>query len=114
VYRDLKTNRGVAPGHYYDNGVVLQAAYMITPNLEGFVRYDFTQLDGKAIPGIVRDSLNEVTFGANYYLFAHEAKLTLDGTWLPNGSPTDVDYLDILEDSGRNEFIIRAQFQVAI
>jgi hypothetical protein len=114
VFRDLKTNRGVAPGNYYDNGVVLQAAYMITPTLEGFVRYDFTQLDGKAIPGIVRDSLNEVTFGANYYLLAHEAKLTLDGTWLPNGSPTDVDYLDILEDSGRNEFIIRAQFQLAI
>lgn len=114
VYRELKTNRGVAPGSYYDTGVLIQAAYMVNPSLEAFIRYDYTHLDGRADPGIGQDNLDEITIGANYYLFAKEAKITLDGTWLPNGCPTDVNYLDILENNGHNEFILRAQFQLQI
>ena len=114
VYREIKTNRGVAPGSYYDNGFVAQVAYMLTPNIEPFFRYDYVHLDGKAIPGVVQDNLNEITIGANYYLMAKEARFTLDGTWLPNGCPTDVNYLDILQDNGRNEFLLRAQFQLSL
>jgi hypothetical protein len=114
VYREIKTNRGVAPGSYYDNGAMVQVAYMLTPNIEPFFRYDYSHLDGKAIPGVVQDNLNEITLGANYYFMAKEAKFTLDGTWLPNGCPTDVNYLDILQDNGRNEFLLRAQFQLSL
>ena len=114
VWRDLKTNRGVAPGDYYDDGVVLQAAYLLTPNIEPFARYDYTHLAGDAIPGIVQDNLNEFTIGANYYLYGQHAKFTVDATWLPNGCPTDVPYLDILQDNAHNEFLFRCQFQLAI
>jgi hypothetical protein len=114
VYRHLPTDRGVTPGSYYDNAVVLQAAYLLTPQIEPFIRYDYVHLDGKAIPGIVQDNLDEITIGANYYLFGQEAKVTVDGTWLPNGCPTDVNYLDILQDNAHNEFLLRVQFQLAI
>ncbi len=104
----------MAPGSYYDNGAMVQVAYMLTPNIEPFFRYDYSHLDGKAIPGVVQDNLNEITLGANYYFMAKEAKFTLDGTWLPNGCPTDVNYLDILQDNGRNEFLLQAQFQLSL
>ena len=56
----------------------------------------------------------ELTIGANYYLFKQHIKFTLDGSWLPDGSPTDQDALGILTDSGHTEYVIRFQFQLAI
>lgn len=113
AYRNIYTNRGVPPGSYYDSGVLLQASYLVTDRLEPFIRYDYTHLDGDAQPGIIQDNLNEITIGANYYLFGQQAKLTVDGTWLPSGCPTDVNYLDILQDNSHNEFLLRAQFQLS-
>ena len=114
AYRNLYTNRGIKPGSYYDSGVLLQAAYLLTPCVEPFIRYDYTHLDGDAQPGIIQDNIDEITVGANYYLFGQQAKVTVDGSWLPNGSPTDVSYLDILQDNSHNEFVFRAQFQLAL
>jgi hypothetical protein len=114
AYRNLKTNRGIAPGNYYDLGVLVQASYLLTPCIEPFIRYDYTHLDGDAQPGIVQDNVDEITIGANYYLFGQQAKFTVDGSWLPNGSPADVSYLDILQDNSHNEFVFRAQFQLAL
>ena len=114
AYRNLYTNRGVKPGSYYDSGVLLQASYLLTPKIEPFIRYDYTHLDGDAQPGIIQDNIDEITLGANYYLFGQQAKFTVDGTWLPNGSPTDVNYLDILQDNSHNEFVVRMQFQLAL
>jgi len=114
VYRNLYTNRGVKPGSYYDSGVLLQASYMLTPKIEPFIRYDYTHLDGDAQPGILQDNIDEITLGANYYLFGQQAKFTVDGSWLPNGSPTDVNYLDILQDNAHNEWVVRMQFQLAL
>lgn len=114
AYRNLYTNRGVVPGSYYDSGYLLQAAYMLNRNLEPFARFDYTHLDGAAEPGILQDNLYELTIGVNYYLFGQHAKLTLDGTWLPNGSPLDVNYLDILQNNAHNEYMARLQFQLAI
>jgi hypothetical protein len=114
AYRNYYANRGIKPGSYYDNGVLIQAAYLVTPKIEPFVRYDYTHLDGDAQPGIVQDNIDEITVGANYYLFAQHAKFTVDATWLPNGSPMDDPYLDILQDNSHNEFILRAQMQLAM
>ena len=41
-------------------------------------------------------------------------KEPLDASWLPEGSPTDATALGILKDTGRNEFVLRAQFQLAL
>jgi hypothetical protein len=111
VYRNYNTNRGVAPGSYYDSGALIQAAYLVG-KIEPFIRYDYTHLDGQADPGIVQDNVNEITVGANYYFAGQHAKFTIDGTWLPNGSPAPIPQLNILQDNGHNEFLLRAQFQL--
>lgn len=113
AYRSIYSNHGVAPGSYYDSGILFQASYLLTDRLEPFVRYDYTHLAGNAEPGILQDNIDEITIGANYYLFGQQVKITVDGTWLPDGCPTDVNYLDILQDNSHNEFLLRAQFQLA-
>jgi hypothetical protein len=50
----------------------------------------------------------------NYYLVSNHVKITLDGIWLPNGAPQDLDALGILKDVGRNEFVLRLQCQLAL
>jgi hypothetical protein len=116
-YRGLHTNQGVAPGSYYDSGFELQAAYVIAQHFEPFIRYDWTHLDHISL---VRKSLlnsdlvQEFTLGANYYLYGQNMKLTVDGSWLPNGSPTDADALGVLRDSGKYEFVLRTQLQLAL
>jgi len=117
TYRALHTNQGVAPGYYYDNGFVAQAAYVIDQRLEPFVRYDWTRFDPsstRAVTGLNSHLVQEVTAGANYYIYGQKLKLTVDGTWLPHGSPADADALGVLRDSGRYEFVLRTQLQVAI
>ena len=68
VYRNLKTNRGVLPGNYYDLGVLVQASYLLTPSIEPFIRYDYTHLDGNAQPGIIQDNVDEITIGGELLL----------------------------------------------
>ena len=114
AYRDIHSAKGRTLGHFYDSGLLLQAGYMVNAQLEPFVRYDYTHLDGAALPGINKDNIHEITIGANYYFSGQHAKITVDGTWLPNGSPSDVDMLGVLKNDGHNEFIIRAQFQLEI
>ena len=115
VYRNLHDNQGITPGSYYDNAFVLQASYMLNHNTEPFLRYDYTHLDASALPGIITNgNIHEITLGVNYYLYGQNAKFTLDGTWLPHGSPTDISYADILQDPGHNEFLFRAQFQLSL
>jgi hypothetical protein len=113
-YRDLHTNQGVAPGKYYDPGFMAQVAYLVTDRIEPFARYDYTFLAHGSTTGLADSSVQEITIGANYYLYKQNAKFTLDGTWLPVGSPVDADNLGILKDSGHNEFIVRAQLQLAL
>jgi hypothetical protein len=50
----------------------------------------------------------------NYYLHGHDAKITLDGSYLPNGSPADVDGLGYLTDNDRGEWVARVQFQLKV
>jgi len=113
AYRNLYTDHGAGHGSFNDSGFLVQAAYMVGSRLEPFVRYDYTHLDGKALPGIPNLNINEITIGANYYLYGQRAKITLDASWLPNGSPADINYLGVLEDN-RQEFLLRAQFQFEI
>jgi hypothetical protein len=114
TYRDLSTNQGVVPGNYYDPGFVVQASYLVWPKIEPFARFDYTYLDPGSVTGLKSHDASELTIGANYYIQGHYVKFTLDGSYLPAGAPTDSDALGILKDSGRNEFVIRGQFQLAI
>lgn len=115
VYRDLNTaaTGGFPPADtFYDYGVLVQAGYVIPDtNWEPFARYDVTKLDEDSLPAGSEDTIHEITGGVNYYFYKHNAKLTVDATWLPNGSPSAQTGLGVLAGDD-DEFILRAQVQL--
>ena len=51
----------------------------------------------------------------NYYLRGHAAKFTIDATYLPNGSPIDLNGGGILpQPTDDPQFLLRAQFQLLL
>jgi Phosphate-selective porin O and P len=114
AYRDLKFNQGVTPGYFDDTGFEAQAGYLVTPKIEPFVRYDCSYLAAGSVAHGISRQVPELTGGVNYYLYNQNLKITIDGTWLPNGSPEDVDSEGILEDNDKSETVLRLQFQLAI
>ena len=104
-------------GSRFDWGGIVQVAYLITPQWEGFGRYDFLRLDRDPSAG-GNDTFHEVTVGVNYYLgpdgsFGHRAKFTLDLTYLPDGAPADATGLGVLA-SEHDEWVLRGQFQLLL
>jgi hypothetical protein len=55
--------------------------------------------------------IHEIAIGANYYFYKHNVKFTIDGTWLPNGSPSSQTGLGVVAGDD-NQFILRAQMQL--
>ena len=113
-YRNLQHNEGVPPGFYYTPGFQIQAAYLVTPKIEPFIRYDYTYIPRASAPTLATGEVQEFTIGANYYFYKQNVKFTVDTSWLPQGAPSDADALGILKNSGNNEFVLRLQFQLAI
>lgn len=93
----------------WDWGLIGQVAWLFSDQWELFGRYDYLKLDSDTAAG--EDSFHELTVGVNYYIHKHNLKFTLDGTWLPNGAPTNLDAVGILANDGNNEFMLRAQLQ---
>ncbi|MEZ0266035.1 MAG: porin [Phycisphaerae bacterium] len=96
----------------YDWGVMIQAGYMINAQYELFGRWSMTHLDDDFVTG--DSEFCELAIGFNYYIRGQAAKITVDVTWLPNGSPTDLTGLGILGNEGEDQFLIRGQFQLAL
>jgi len=60
-------------------GVVVQGGYQFLPDkLEGFVRWEYIDLDDSTL---VNDEINLLTFGGNYYLNRHRSKFSIDVVW---------------------------------
>jgi hypothetical protein len=108
-------NSATTGADVYNWGGLGQISYLI-PNTkwEPFGRADYIRLDGAGQPAGTELNVWELTAGVNYYFAGHAAKFTLDGTWLPNGSPIADTGADILVDNGNNEIVIRVQFQLLI
>jgi hypothetical protein len=88
---------------------------MFHPKCEGFGRVSYTSLDSD-FPGFnfSEDNFWEVTFGANYYMYGHSAKFTIDASILPNGAPVDISSIDAVGNNGDTEVLVRAQFQLLL
>ena len=99
-------------GNNFDWAVLVQAAYLINSQWEIFGRYDYIKLDNVASGK--EDTFHEINAGVNYYLHGHNAKVTVDVGWLPNGSPSTQDAIGVLANDGNNEFYIRGQFQLVL
>jgi phosphate-selective porin OprO/OprP len=95
----------------YDWGFLAQAGYMLNSQWEVFGQYDFTNLD--SAPAGLHDTYHEMTVGVNYYIQGHAAKITIDGSYLPNGSPTSIEAIGALAGQD-NQLRVRAQFQLLL
>ena len=121
-FRNVTAGAGVDTSPY-DWGILAQAGYLVNDQWELFARYDYTNLDRNAPTGTgtlgagarIEDKLHEITVGTNYYLHGHNAKFTLDATYLPNGSPFSIDSAGILaQPAAKDQFLFRAQFQLLL
>jgi len=123
VGQEARVNNGTSGGavanHTRENfGAVLQAGYFVIPEkFEPFARYEWLNIDSDTgSPG----ALSIYTFGANYYLKKHAAKLTLDVVWAPQSVNTFSTFAGanssqgLLNDASQNEdqVAIRAQMQL--
>lgn len=116
AYRDFND---ATDNDFYDWGAMLQAGYMLNQSWEIFGRYDFTHLDHDALAAGSENEFHEITAGVNYYLQAapwhHNAKVTVDVTYLPNGAPGDEEQIGILANGDKNdEIVVRGQFQLLL
>jgi hypothetical protein len=99
----------------YNWGGIGQISYLFPDsNFELFGRYDYTHTDDDlATAAGPENEFHEITAGMNYYFYGHNAKFTLDVTYLPSGAPAGAEQLGILA-SDDNQFVLRGQFQLAL
>jgi hypothetical protein len=103
-----------------DWGALVQVGYMLNPAWELFGRVSYTEFDQEVdLGGDSEDTFWELTVGVNYYLgnngsAGHRAKVTIDVTYLPDGSPEEQGGLGYLGNSGDDEIVVRGQFQLLI
>ena len=111
-----------------DWGAMVQAGILLNPSWELYGRVSFVDLDDDAsdvkIGDDDDDEVYELTVGVNYYLgnngsAVHRAKVTVDLSWLPEGTATSglsesglegVGYVGADDDL----WVIRGQFQLLI
>jgi type II secretory pathway pseudopilin PulG len=62
-------------------GAVVEGGYMVTENLQPFLRYEWVDSDAAGFK-----SIQTLTAGANYYLKGHNAKFTADVVWMFEGT----------------------------
>jgi hypothetical protein len=120
VYRDVNGNAAAITGEtdsYYDWGVLVQAGYMLNSQWEVFGRAGLTELDGDSIPAVEHD-IAEFTAGVNYYLqgapWHHNAKITVDLSWLPEGCPSNQPQIGVLANGEDDQIVLRGQFQLLL
>ena len=109
----------------YDWTLRGQISYAINSHWEPYAQYEYIRLDPINLPAGVRNDLHAIRAGVNYYLFNTEARVTLDITYLPNGTPVSDEGAGLLATGsstrtagitrgGGNELVFRAQLQLAL
>ena len=114
--------QGASPTDRDLHGLLVQGGYQVVPDqVEPFVRWELLDLD-IASSG-VDDNVQLVTFGLNWYLNGHNAKLTTDVVWAMDAIPSATtlgihsDTLGLLgllaDDSDQEDQLVwRAQIQL--
>jgi outer membrane murein-binding lipoprotein Lpp len=122
IYRSADEELTGLDDNANDYGLLLQASYLFSPQWEVFGRWDWVHLDN-TLPVEDEDNFHEFTVGLNYYMGAngsagHRAKFTVDFNYYPNGVPTELFDTTRIgaqgNNSGDDEWILRAQFQLLL
>jgi hypothetical protein len=112
--RYTRGNTAGRGGDTYDPTLRAQASYLLTPKWELFGRYDYVHFDGREFKAPTRSTVHEITAGRAYYFFGQNAKITLDVSYLPNGTPMADAGNDILINTPHGELVARGQFQLML
>jgi hypothetical protein len=104
---------GSFTGDTYDWTVRGQASYVFG-QWEPFVQYEFVHFDPNGLSAGAENEVHIIRVGASYYLHGYNARFQADVSYLPNGAPLADDGSGILLDSGKNEVVLRAQFQLLL
>jgi hypothetical protein len=91
----------------YNWGGLAQVGYMLNDNWEIFGRYDYTDIED------ADDEYSEITAGVNYYFAGHNAKVTVDVIYLPDGSPSSQSGIGV-QGGDNDQYAIRGQFQLQL
>jgi hypothetical protein len=100
-----------------DYGGLIQAGYLLNPMHEVFGRADVVFQDEDFVP--TDEIVSEFTLGVHRYLgtdgaAGNNARVTVDLNYLPVGVPVDKTGLGYLANNGKNEVVLRLQFQLRI
>jgi hypothetical protein len=111
--REIGEDSPIPEGSYYDWGGLVQAGYLIGARFEVFGRYEYISVDDDALTVTDEDTLHEITAGANYFFSGHKLRMTIDLSWLPNGSPIALPLLGILA-GDEDQLVLRVQAQLVL
>jgi outer membrane murein-binding lipoprotein Lpp len=101
------------PGQYtYEPSGQILVAYLIDQHWEPYARYEYLYLKGT--PAKSHNEVTDLSLGVNYYFVGHNAKLTVQGMYLPRGIPINDTSSDVLANNGHEEAILITQFQLLL
>jgi hypothetical protein len=116
AYTDFRNQAG--PSSRNDVGGQVEAGYFVTRAVQPIVRYSITKFDGDFKVGAT-DTFHEIAGGVNWFLgpsgeWGNNAKLTIDVTYLPNGSPAFSGGDFLASPNKKAEVVFRGQFQISL
>lgn len=115
AYVGLYTDPGSGGNSSWDCGGLAQVSYLLNTQWEIFGRYDYLHVSADSpISHGTENTFHEIAVGVNYYLHGHNAKITVDAGWLPNGAPNNQSQIGVLANDGENEYYVRGQFQLVL
>ena len=96
----------------YEPTFDVQVAWLATPKLEPFGRFEYLHLQGT--PAGSHNDVTEISLGANYYIHDRNFMFTGQLMYLPNGIPINDTSADVLSNNGHGELVFIAQLQVLL
>ena len=101
-----------------DIGAQVEAGYFITRSIQPVVRYSITQLDRNFKVGGT-GTFHEIAGGVNWFLgkdgaLGNRAKVTVDVTYLPDGTPVFAGGDFLASPNKKEEIVLRAQLQLSL
>jgi hypothetical protein len=106
------------PAERNDYGAQVEAGYFVTRSIQPIARYSITKFSGAFKVGGA-DTFHEIAGGVNWFFgkdgqLGNRAKLTLDVTYLPDGTPAFAGGDFLASPNKKDELVFRAQVQLSL
>ena len=98
----------------YDPTARFQVAWAVDSHWEPYARYEYVHFDRREFAAHTQTNVQVIAAGVNYYLYGTSAKVSVDVSYLPSGSPVNDDGSGTLLDNGHGEIVGRVQLQIVL